>query len=126
MHLFSVEEVSVVLAAVSCLGGLIQEAVGSLGGRGILLGGVPGIPRGEIIILGGGVVGTNACKVALGLGANVTILDISHKRLSYLDDIFPRQITTLYSNENNIRICLEKADVVIGVDPLEACRSLDP
>ncbi|NQU09694.1 alanine dehydrogenase [bacterium] len=85
-----------------------------MGGRGILLGGVPGIPRGEIVILGGGVVGLNACKIAIGLGANVTVLDISHKRLAYLDDIFACQVTTLYSNENNIRRCLERADVVIG------------
>lgn len=96
----------------------VQEAAKFLekpmGGRGVLLGGVPGIPRGEVVILGAGVVGLNACKIAIGLGANVTVLDISHKRLAYLDDMFACQVTTLYSNENNIKRCLEKADVVIG------------
>ncbi len=84
------------------------------GGRGILLGGVPGIRRGTIAILGGGVVGTNACKVAVGLGAEVFVLDISSKRLSYLDDIFATRITTLYSNESNIAEVLRHADLVIG------------
>ena len=84
------------------------------GGRGVLLGGVPGIRRGRIVILGGGVVGMNACKMAIGLGADVTILDISPKRLAYLDDIFFTHVTTLYSNESNVRECLMEADVVIG------------
>lgn len=84
------------------------------GGRGVLLGGVPGIRRGKIIILGGGVVGINACKIAVGLGAEVTILDISTKRLTYLDDIFGSSITTLYSNDDNIEQCLQEADLVIG------------
>jgi len=84
------------------------------GGRGILLGGVPGIRRGKVTILGGGVVGINACKMAVGLGAEVTVLDISGKRLTYLDDVFGSQITTLYSNETNIRESLKEADVVIG------------
>jgi len=84
------------------------------GGRGVLLGGVPGINRGKIIILGGGVVGTNACKIAVGMGAEVTILDISTKRLTYLDDIFGSAITTLYSTDTNIEQCLSEADVVIG------------
>ena len=59
----------------------------AFGGRGILLGGVPGVPRGHIAILGGGVVGTNACKIATGIGAYVTILDVNPRRLAYLDDI---------------------------------------
>ena len=84
------------------------------GGRGVLLGGVPGVPRGKVAILGGGVVGTNAAKMAIGLGADVTVLDISAKRLGYLDDIFETRITTLYSNEENIRMVLKESDLVIG------------
>lgn len=84
------------------------------GGRGILLGGVPGVKRGNIAILGGGVSGTNACKMAVGIGANVTILDIDSNRLAYLDDIFGTNITTLYSNDANIEDVLCEADLVIG------------
>jgi len=84
------------------------------GGRGVLLGGVPGIRRGKVSILGGGVVGTNACKMAVGLGAEVTILDVSSKRLTYLDDIFGTAITTLYSTPSNIEQCLQEADLIIG------------
>ncbi|MBT3271979.1 MAG: alanine dehydrogenase [Spirochaetales bacterium] len=84
------------------------------GGRGILLGGVPGIARGKITILGGGVVGTNACKIAVGIGAEVTILDLSARRLGYLDDIFGSAITTLYSNDANIEESVAGADLVIG------------
>ncbi len=84
------------------------------GGRGILLSGVPGVQRGKIAILGGGVVGTNACKIAIGLGAEVTVLDINASRLAYLDDIFPRQITTLYSTEANIEKVLAESDIIIG------------
>lgn len=84
------------------------------GGRGILLGGVPGVRRGNIAILGGGVAGTNACKMAVGIGANVTILDIDSNRLAYLDDIFGTSITTLYSNDANIESVLSEADLVVG------------
>jgi alanine dehydrogenase len=84
------------------------------GGRGILLGGVPGVPRGNVAILGGGVVGTNACKIATGIGANVTILDINARRLAYLDDIFGSSITTLYATDANIEHVISEADVVIG------------
>jgi alanine dehydrogenase len=86
----------------------------SFGGRGILLGGVPGIYRGKVVIIGGGVVGTNACKVAVGLGADVYVLDVSAKRLAYLDDIFTSHVTTLYSHEANIAEAIAQADVVIG------------
>ncbi|WMJ82679.1 alanine dehydrogenase [Oscillospiraceae bacterium LTW-04] len=86
----------------------------TFGGRGVLLAGVPGVERGNVVILGGGNVGTNACKIAVGMGANVTILDVSARRLAYLDDIFPRQITTLYSSRDNICRCLEHADLVVG------------
>jgi alanine dehydrogenase len=84
------------------------------GGRGILLGGVPGVQRGKVAILGGGVVGTNACKIAVGIGANVTVLDINAKRLSYLDDIFGSAITTLYATDANIEYVLRESDIVIG------------
>ncbi len=84
------------------------------GGRGILLGGVPGVQRGRVSILGGGVVGTNACKIAVGIGANVTVLDINAKRLAYLDDIFGSSITTLYATEANIELVLRESDIVIG------------
>ncbi|MFW5737996.1 MAG: alanine dehydrogenase, partial [Spirochaetota bacterium] len=84
------------------------------GGRGILLGGVPGVPRGAVAILGGGVVGTNACKIATGIGANVTILDVNARRLAYLDDIFGSSITTLYATDANIDYVLSEADIVIG------------
>jgi len=84
------------------------------GGRGILLGGVPGVPRGNVAILGGGVVGTNACKIAVGIGANVTILDVNARRLAYLDDIFGSSITTLYATEANIEYVLAEADILIG------------
>lgn len=84
------------------------------GGRGVLLGGVPGVQRGNVVILGGGVVGTNAAKIAIGMGANVTIMDVSTRRLAYLDDIFPRQITTLFSSRGNIQKAIAQADLVIG------------
>ncbi|MBI5724426.1 MAG: alanine dehydrogenase [Planctomycetes bacterium] len=86
----------------------------SFGGRGILLGGVPGIRRGKVVILGGGIVGLNACKIAVGLGADVYILDVNPRRLAYLDDIFSSQITTLYSNVSNVAESISDADVVIG------------
>lgn len=86
----------------------------SFGGRGILLGGVPGVERGKIVIIGGGVAGTYAAKAAVGIDAQVTLLDINLNRLSYLEDIFGASVTTLYSSEANIRKCLSEADLVIG------------
>lgn len=85
-----------------------------MGGMGLLLGGVPGVARGKVAILGGGVVGTNACKMALGLGAQVTILDNNLARLAYLDDIFDRSIQTIYSTDSAIQHALNEADLVIG------------
>ena len=84
------------------------------GGRGILLGGVPGVERGKIMIIGGGVAGTYAAKAAVGIDAQVTLLDINLNRLSYLEDIFGASVTTLYSTEANIRKSLREADLVIG------------
>lgn len=86
----------------------------SFGGRGILLGGVPGVEKGNIVIIGGGVAGTYAAKAAVGIGAQVTLLDVNISRLSYLEDIFGSSVTTLYSTEANIIKSLEKADLVIG------------
>lgn len=84
------------------------------GGRGVLLAGVPGVQKANVVIIGGGGVGTNACKIAAGMGANVTILDISAERLAYLDDIFGSRIQTLYSTRANILSSLKTADLVIG------------
>jgi len=84
------------------------------GGRGVLLGGVPGVISGKIAIIGGGVVGTSALKVAIGMGASVTIIDKNLDRLSYLDDLFGQQIQTLYSSSLNIETALSNADLVIG------------
>ena len=84
------------------------------GGKGILLGGVPGVSRGKVTIIGGGTVGTNAAKVAIGLGADVTIIDLNADRLRELDDIFGHQITTLMSNPMNIAQAVAESDLVIG------------
>ncbi len=84
------------------------------GGSGVLLSGVPGTPKGKVAILGAGSVGTNACKIAVGMGADVTILDINLSRLAYLDDIFGARIQTLYSSDENIRQAVKEADLVIG------------
>lgn len=84
------------------------------GGRGVLLGGVPGVQRGNVVIIGGGIVGLNACKMAVGLGANVTVMDISASRLAFYDDIFGSKVTTLFSNRTNIIKAISEADLVIG------------
>lgn len=84
------------------------------GGRGVLLGGVPGVERGKVAIIGAGVVGTHAAKIAVGFGAAVTILDIDIDRLNYLDDIFGGALTTLYSNEANLEKILIESDLTIG------------
>lgn len=84
------------------------------GGRGVLLAGVPGVEKGNVVILGGGNVGANACKIAVGMGANVTVLDVNLNRLAYLDDIFDKRITTLYSTRDNIQKAVAGADLVIG------------
>ncbi len=84
------------------------------GGKGILLGGVTGVKRGRVTILGGGVVGTNAAQMAIGLGAEVSIIDVSHNRLEYLDHIFGNRINTVYSNRQNIEHMVLRSDLVIG------------
>ncbi|HXT47327.1 MAG TPA: alanine dehydrogenase [Gemmatimonadaceae bacterium] len=84
------------------------------GGRGVLLGGVPGVPPGKVVVLGGGVVGTNAAKMAAGLGAQVTILDLSLERLRYLSDVMPANVTLVYSNRFTILEQIATADLVVG------------
>jgi len=84
------------------------------GGRGVLLGGIPGVPPADVVIVGGGTVGTNAAKMALGLGASVTVLDKSADRLRALDDLFLGRVTTLMSNAYNIAAAVRKADLLIG------------
>lgn len=84
------------------------------GGRGVLLGGVPSVEKGKVAIIGGGVVGTNAAKMAVGLGALVTVLDVNIDRLEYLDDIFSGRVTTLYSSRAHIEQVLEESDLVVG------------
>jgi alanine dehydrogenase len=93
------------------------------GGRGVLLGGVPGVEPGNVVVLGGGTVGTNAAKMAAGLGAHVTILDISLDRLRYLDDVMPKNVTTVYSNAVNIHTRVRYADLVVGAVLVEGARA---
>ena len=84
------------------------------GGRGVLLGGIPGVPPANVMVLGGGIVGVNAAKIAAGMGANTIILDISLKKLRYLDDVMPKNVRTLYSSEEAIRNLLPETELVIG------------
>ena len=84
------------------------------GGKGVLLGGVPGTRRGRVVILGGGVVGRNAATIAIGMGAHVTLLDIRAKTMEYLEDVFGAEIETLYSNPHNIEEAVCGADLLIG------------
>lgn len=85
-----------------------------LKGRGILLGGVPGVRPAKVLILGGGVVGTNAAKMAAGMGADVTMMDLSLPRLRYLDDVMPANVNTFMSNEYNIRELISTHDLIVG------------
>ncbi|HEY3935518.1 MAG TPA: alanine dehydrogenase [Gemmatimonadales bacterium] len=84
------------------------------GGRGVLLGGVPGVPPAKVVIIGGGVVGINSAKMAAGLGANVTVLDTSLDRLRYLDEVLPANVNTVFSNRHNILDAVKDADLIIG------------
>ena len=83
-------------------------------GKGILLGGVPGVPPAKVVVLGGGIVGTQAAKMAAGFGAQVTIMDVSLPRLRYLSDVMPANVTTVMSNHYNVREAISQADLVIG------------
>ncbi len=105
----------------------MQEAAKYLekpqGGRGILLGGIPGVPAAHVVILGGGVVGINAAKIAAGMGATVTIMDVNLERLRYLDDVLPANVTTYFSNALHIREILPSADVLIGAVLIKGARA---
>ncbi len=108
------------LQPMSEVAGRMSTEVGSnflknpTGGMGILLGGVPGVPPGHVVIIGGGVSGTHAAKMAIGLGARVTILDINAERLRELDDLFGSQVETVMSNSYNIAAKVQEADLLIG------------
>lgn len=108
------------LAPMSQVAGKMAVQVGATylqkerGGKGILLGGVPGTKHGRIVIIGGGNVGINAAKVAYGLGAEVAIIDRDHNRLSYIDDIFDGKVVTLMSNTRNIREAAWASDMLVG------------
>lgn len=93
------------------------------GGKGVLLGGVPGVSPAEVVIIGGGIVGTNAAKMALGLGATVTILDTNIERLRQLDDMFQGRLNTLMSNRYNIATSVKKADLLIGAVLIPGARA---
>jgi alanine dehydrogenase len=92
-------------------------------GRGILLSGIPGVPPAEVVVLGGGIVGANAAKMAAGLGANVTLLDINLDRLRYLDDVMPPNVTTVFSDRHNVISALSRADLVIGAVLIPGART---
>jgi alanine dehydrogenase len=94
------------------IGARLLEA--SSGGKGTLLGGVPGVAPGTVVIIGAGVVGTSAAKVAVGLGADVWMLDVNAARLRYIDDIFDHRVKTLVSNEQNLESAVSRADLLIG------------
>ena len=87
---------------------------GALGGRGTLLSGVPGVPPGDVVIIGGGIVGLNSAKIALGLGARVTILDTNVERMRWLDNTFHGAVTTLASNRHNLAAALQRTDLLVG------------
>ncbi len=91
-------------------------------GRGILLGGVAGVLPANVLILGGGVVGANAAKVAAGLGANVILMDVNVDRLRYIDDVMPPNVTTLYSDRHNVLECLGRTDLLIGAVLIPGAR----
>ncbi|HDR7890714.1 alanine dehydrogenase [Bacillus toyonensis] len=108
------------LAPMSEVAGRMSAQIGAQfleknkGGKGILLAGVPGVKRGKVTVIGGGQAGTNAAKIAVGLGADVTIIDLSAERLRQLDDIFGNQVKTLMSNPYNIAEAVRESDLVIG------------
>jgi len=108
------------LAPMSAIAGRLSVQEGAkyiektYGGLGLLLGGVPGTPKANVVIIGGGVVGINAAQIAIGMGADVTILDLSNERLTYIDQIFNMRIKTLQSNRGSIESLLPIADVIIG------------
>lgn len=108
------------LAPMSAVAGRMATQIGATylqkdnGGKGMLLGGVTGVQKANVVVIGGGVVGVNAAKMAVGLGANVSILDVNVDRLDYLSDVFGNEINTLYSNPEQIQKAVTSADLVIG------------
>lgn len=108
------------LAPMSAVAGRMATQIGATylqrdhGGKGVLLGGVVGVDRASVVVIGGGIVGVNSAKMAIGLGAKVTILDVNTHRLEYLSDVFGNEVTTLYSNHDNIEKAVTQADLVIG------------
>jgi alanine dehydrogenase len=108
------------LAPMSAVAGRMATQIGATylqhdhGGKGMLLGGVTGVERASVVVLGGGVVGVNSAKMAVGLGARVSILDVNVHRLDYLSDIFGNEVTTLYSNSEQVERVVTSADLVIG------------
>lgn len=95
----------------------------SMGGKGILLGGVAGVRPAKVVVLGGGVVGSNAAKTAAGLGARVTVLDVNPSRLRYLEDILPKNVVTLVSNRRVIREEVKEADLLVGAIYVEGAKA---
>lgn len=93
------------------------------GGSGVLISGVPGVDRANVVIIGAGVVGENALKMLVGMGANCTVLDVNLKKLTYLDDIYGNRITTLYSSADNIQRTLKEADLVVGAVLLPGAKA---
>ena len=117
------------LAPMSEVAGRMAAQVGAtylqkpFGGRGVLMGGTPGVPGAKVVVLGGGVVGTNAAYVAMGMGAQVTIMDVNIDRLRYLDEIWGNRIRTLYSSKHNVEEAVYAADLVIGAVLLPGAKT---
>jgi alanine dehydrogenase len=117
------------LQPMSAVAGRMASQVGATylekehGGKGVLLGGVPGVRRGRVVVIGGGVVGQNAARIAVGLGAQVSVLDINQNTLNYLDDIYQGRIHTLYSDPHNIEDQVKHADLVIGAVLVAGARA---
>jgi alanine dehydrogenase len=117
------------LTPMSVVAGRMAAQVGATyltkehGGKGILLGGVPGVRRGRVVVIGGGVVGRNAARLAVGLGADVTVLDVNHEALQFLDEVYQGRITTLYSDPLNIEQAIIQADLLIGAVLIAGARA---
>jgi alanine dehydrogenase len=118
-----------ILTPMSEIAGRLSVQVGAhlltkqMGGSGVLLGGVPGVVPGHVVIIGGGVVGLNAAKMAVGLGADVTIINRGHERLRYLDDVFGGRVHTLHSNSHNIASATAACDLLIGAVHLPGAKT---
>jgi alanine dehydrogenase len=117
------------LTPMSAVAGRMSVQAGAMalererGGKGVLLGGVPGVRRGRVAIIGGGVVGANAARIAIGMGAEVTVLDVNLKTLAYLDDIYESRINTAYSDPLNIATAVRESDLVIGAVLIAGARA---